>query len=62
MFENYEDVLTVEEACEALRIGRNTLYRLLHGNKLKGYRCGRIWKIPRGALREYVLENAKIKP
>ena len=30
MLEDYRDVLTVEEACEALRIGYNTLYELLN--------------------------------
>ena len=29
MFEEYGDVLTAEEACEALRIGYNALYDLL---------------------------------
>ena len=28
MFEEYSDVLTVEEACEALRIGYNAIYDL----------------------------------
>ena len=29
MFEEYPDILTVEEACEALRVGQNAMYRLL---------------------------------
>ena len=41
MFEEYGDVLTAEEACEALRIGYNALYDLLNSGKLKGYRNGR---------------------
>ena len=40
MFEEYSDVLTVEEACEALRIGYNAIYDLLGSGKLKGYRNG----------------------
>lgn len=35
MFENYDDILTVEEACEALRIGYNSMYELLNTGKLK---------------------------
>ena len=42
MFENYDDVLTVEEACEALKIGYNAMYELLNTGKLKGYRNGRV--------------------
>lgn len=60
MFEEYGDVLTAEEACEALRIGYNALYDLLNSGKLKGYRNGRVWRIPRLALQEYILEQAKL--
>lgn len=55
------EILTVEEACEALKIGRNAIYRLLNTGKLKGYRNGRYWRIPREALRQFILENAKLK-
>ena len=61
MFEEYGDVLTAEEACEALRIGYNALYDLLNSGKLKGYRNGRVWRIPRLAMQEYILEQAKLR-
>lgn len=54
------DMLTVDEACEALKIGHNTIYSLLRSGKLKGFRCGWIRKIPRAAVTEYVMENAKL--
>ena len=60
MFDEYGDVLTAEEACEALRIGFNALYDLLNSGKLKGYRNGRVWRIPRLALQEYIIEQAKL--
>ena len=60
MFEEYGDVLTAEEACEALRIGFNALYDLLNSGKLKGYRNGRVWRIPRLALQEYIIKQAKL--
>jgi len=60
MFEEYSDILTVEEACEALRVGYNALYGLLNSGKLKGYRNGRTWRIPKAALKEYILESAKL--
>lgn len=44
MFENFDDILTVEEACEALKIGYNAMYELLNTGKLKGYRNGRVWR------------------
>lgn len=41
MLSDYADVLTVQEACEALRIGTNALYALLNTGRLKAYRNGR---------------------
>ena len=61
MFEEYVDVLTAEEACEALRIGYNALYELLNSGKLKGFRNGRVWRIPKQAIQEYVLTCIETK-
>ena len=60
MFENLADILSVEEVCEALRIGANQTYDLLSSGKLKGFKQGRVWKIPRQALIEYIVAQSKI--
>lgn len=54
MFENYDDILNVEGACEALKIGYNAMYELLNTGKLRGYRNGRVWRIPKAALVEFI--------
>ena len=61
MLEEYADILTAEEACEALRIGYNAMYDLLNSGKLKGYRNGRVWRIPKVAVQEYILTQANLK-
>ena len=61
MFDSYDDVLTVEEACEALKIGYNAMYELLNAGKLRGYRNGRVWRIPKAALAEYIQSSSKLK-
>ena len=61
MLENYYDILSVEEVCEALRIGYNAIYELLNSGKLKGYRNGRVWRIPKAAIQEYILTRSKLK-
>ena len=61
MLEEYPDILTVEEACEALRMGYNAMYDLLNSGKHKGFRNGRVWRIPKLAIKEYILESARIK-
>lgn len=40
MLEDFQDVLTVDEACEALRIGIQAMYEILNTGKLKAYRNG----------------------
>ena len=50
-------LITVEEVCEALMIGKNAAYRLLVEGKIKGFRVGRIWKIPRVSLNIYIREQ-----
>ena len=59
MFDNFSDVLTPEEAAEALRIGMNAIYDNLRSGKLKAFRNGRTWRIPKTALTEYILNESK---
>lgn len=61
MLEEYLDIMTVEEACEALRMGYNALYELLHSGKLKAFRNGKHWRIPKEAVKNYILEQAMLK-
>lgn len=61
MLDEYEDILTADEACEALRMGHNALYALLNSGQLKGYRNGRVWRIPKVAVQEYILTSIGTK-
>lgn len=60
MLEGYDDLLTTEEACEALKIGKNALYALLADRSLKAYRNGRVWRIPKAAVEEYIRTQSKL--
>lgn len=40
MLENYEEIMTPDEVCDALRVGKNALYELLSTGQLKAYRNG----------------------
>lgn len=51
MFEDYPDILSPEEAAEALRIGENAIYELLNEGKLKAYKNGRTWRVPKEAVK-----------
>ena len=58
MDKNYSRILTIEELCEFLNIGRNAAYRLLSSGTIKGFRVGRIWKIPLENLNAYITEHS----
>ena len=53
------ELLTFEELCETLMIGRSTAYKLLHSGELNAFRIGRIWKIPKIGVIKY-LQSKKI--
>ena len=54
MLDNSYDILTVPELMEILQVGQNYAYYLLHTNKIKGYRVGRSWRIPRKSVENYI--------
>ncbi len=45
MFNEYSDIVTVDEVCEMLRIGRNKAYDLLRSGEIKSFRSRRLWII-----------------
>jgi excisionase family DNA binding protein len=60
MFEQYNGLVTVEELCEMLFIGKNAAYNLLSSKQLKAFRYNRVWKIPKQGVIEYVLKQSKL--
>lgn len=60
MLDTYDDILSVEEACEALKVGYNAMYELVNSGKVKAYKNGRVWRIPKPALIQYIVEQSKI--
>ena len=60
MLEQYDDIMTTEDACDALKVGYNTLYELLNSGQIKGYRNGRTWRIPKLAVQQFILAKAKL--
>lgn len=54
MLENYPDLLEVKDIFSILRIGRKTAYQLLNSGKIPHSRIGRIYKIRKDAVIEYL--------
>ena len=58
MFEQYNDILTPEEAAEILNTSKNRIYALVKQNEINSFKIGRLHKIPRESLEIYVREKA----
>lgn len=55
------EILTVQELMDLLYIGKNAAYQLLNEGKIKAFRIGNTWKIPRGAVDEYIIKKCTHK-
>lgn len=54
MLENYKDVVTTEELCDILRIGRSSAYGLLHRGEIKTRRLRNKFIIPKAEIVRYL--------
>ena len=55
MLDSYRDVLTVQDLCEILRIGKRTAYRLLHSQEIPNRQIyGRRFIIPKKYVIAYL--------
>ncbi len=55
------DIMRFEEVMEYLDIGKNTLYGLLKRGELNAFRIGKVWKIPRKSVEEYINKSLSDK-
>ncbi|NLB37291.1 MAG: helix-turn-helix domain-containing protein [Clostridiales bacterium] len=53
-FENYPDLMTVDDIQAALGVGRNTAYQLIHNGDLQCLKIGRSIRIPKRYLMDFV--------
>lgn len=59
MFENYPDVVEVEDLCKMLGgISKKLAYRLLSDREIKSVRIGRKYKIPKVCVIEYLTQTS----
>jgi excisionase family DNA binding protein len=49
-----EELLTVQEVADELRLDRRTVYRYLRQGQLRGQKLGGIWRIRRSALTAFL--------
>ena len=54
MLENYGELITLDQLQEILSIGRNTAYDLLRTKKIKAIKIGKLWRIPKKSIEDYI--------
>ena len=59
MLEQYNEIITIDELCEILMIGKNLAYRLLSENKIKAFRIGKKWRITKSSVENFLKENSR---
>lgn len=60
MLDQYPEVLSVYDVAEVLGTGKNRIYELVNSGKLKAFRLGNVWKIPKKSLMVFITESANL--
>ncbi len=53
-----QDVLTVKELCELLRLHPSTVYKLIRQNKIPRFRVGNEWRFRRDVIERWMTEES----
>ena len=54
MYERIPEIMTVKECQNILKVGKNTLLKLIHSGEIDAFRIGNRWKIPKEAVIGYI--------
>ena len=60
MLEQYDDILTITELAEALKIGSTQAYKIVRSGDVKAFKEGKDWKIPKISLESYIRNKVLI--
>lgn len=54
VIKNESKLMSIDQVCEQLNIGKNTAYELLNSGQIKAFKIGRSWKIPNDAVDKFI--------
>lgn len=60
MFEEYGDILTIEDLMKVLDIGKNTAYKLIKSGQIPILKINRTHKIPKKGVENFVLKSCDL--
>jgi excisionase family DNA binding protein len=53
-----DEILTVKEVCELLRVHRSTVYKLVREGKIPSFRIGSDWRFRKDMLLRWIAEKS----
>ena len=59
MFNDYPDVVKVDDLCKMLHISKSLAYRLLHNGEIVSVRVGRVHRIPKLCIIDYLTKASQ---
>ena len=54
MYERIPEIMTLQECCMLLKVGKNTMLDMLHDGRIQGFKIGNRWKIPKESVVEFI--------
>lgn len=55
------EIMKFEEVMEYLNIGKSTLYKLLRSGEITSFKIGKVWKILRQSVEDYIKKQMKYR-
>jgi excisionase family DNA binding protein len=59
LYKDFSEMLSLNDICRILNIGKNTAYRLLANQEIIGFKIGHVWKIPKANLETYISQQCQ---
>ena len=54
MYEQIPEIMTLRECCAILKVGKNTMLKLLNDKQIEGFRVGNRWKVTKESVVEFI--------
>ncbi|MCA9633676.1 MAG: helix-turn-helix domain-containing protein [Myxococcales bacterium] len=54
-----DDILTIKEVAEYLKLTERTLYRLVQDGQVPGFKVGNSWRFKRGDIERWIEDQKK---
>ncbi|MGG4143877.1 helix-turn-helix domain-containing protein [Paenibacillus algorifonticola] len=58
MYDDYNEIITVDQLAELLQIGMNTAYKLINSGEIESFRINNAHRIQRSAVTDYIIRKS----